>query len=195
VRPLLALVLLAACGPAEVTVEGARLATADKYEAAPPGTTIVLPGGVIPDKLSGVVRLAPDREVGYDEVRAAVQKIRDAGGQPVVLVSRREDVVAFPATPAKEGVAIRVRATTEGKACVSPPDNEEATCIARKDQKRIDRAFVRQILRKATQEYDLKRINVVIEPGLPWSDAVRAIDGARTCCERDDLIVSVEPPL
>jgi hypothetical protein len=184
--------LLGACGPGEVTVGKSRLATADKWEPAPEGLTIELPGE-IPSKLEGVVRLAPDREMLYDDVREAARKVREAGGTPVILVARREDVVAFPETKPKTGLAVRLRATIEGKACVSPPDNEEATCIKRKDQNRIDRAFVRGILRKAMREYDLKRINVVIETGLPFSDAVRAIDGARTCCEDETIEVSVEP--
>jgi len=191
---VLVLVVLAACGPSEVKVKNSRLATADKWEPAPEGDlTLALPEDPIPDKLSGVVRLAPDREMLYDDVRAAAKTVRDRGGTPVILVARREDVVMFPATQPKTGESIRLRATIEGKACISPPDNEEATCIARKDQKRIDRAFVRGILRKAINEWTLRRIHVVIEPGLPFSDAVRAIDGARTCCDDPTIEVSVEP--
>ena len=68
----------------------------------------------------------------------------------------------------------------------------EATCVARSDKKHIDRAFVRELTRTAVKEYDLAQVRVVVDPALEWGDAVRAIDGARTCCGQKSISVSVE---
>lgn len=193
---LLVAIVVSACGYKEPTVGKSRLATADGVEPAPAGPTVELPGGELPAGVTGTVRLAIDRDMPYDDVRAFVARARAAGVTPVFLVHRREEIFAMPGASETLGKdPIKLRATIEGKACVSPPDNEEATCIKRKDQNRIDRAFVRRILQKAVREWGLKNIHVVLEPGLTWADAVRAIDGARTCCVEKDLRVTVDPPL
>jgi len=60
--------------------------------------------------------------------------------------------------------------------------------------KHIDRAFVRDVMAKAVKAYDLKRVHVMVDPSLTWGDAVRAVDGARTCCTDDvKMEVSVNP--
>lgn len=185
---------MAACVRGENMVGGARLPDADGTIDAPPGVTIEVGKQPIPAKLEGTVRLAADREMPYRDVLAAMKAVRDAGGKPVMLVNRRDKVYAMPDPSPKEGETIKLSARITGQACVSPPGTEEATCVSRVDQKRIDRSFVRQILFKAVKEYNLSRIHVVVDPELPWSDAVRAIDGARTCCGPEaGVIVSVEP--
>jgi hypothetical protein len=185
---------LVACKPLVTEVGGARLPDADAVVEAPPGPTLVVGKDEIPTKFTGPVRLAADRDLPYGEVVAAVHAVRASGGTPYLLVVRRDRIQALPEPAPLEGEAIRLAARATGKACISPPGTEEATCISRLDQKRIDRAFVRQVLSKAVRTYRLTRINVVIEPELSWADAVRAIDGARTCCYRhDEVIVSVDP--
>jgi hypothetical protein len=185
---------LAACAPVETKVGGARLAGADETIDAPEGLTIEVGKQPIPASLDGSVRLAVDREVPYADAIAAAAKVRQAGGKPVFLVTRRNRVYALPELAPKKGAAIRLAARADGKACVSPPDNDEATCISRVDQKRIDRAFVRQIIAKAVKEYGLRRVHVLLAPDMPWADAVRAIDGARTCCGLDSgVVVSADP--
>jgi hypothetical protein len=191
---LLVAAMLAGCAPVETKVGEARLIDAQGTVDAPAGPTIEVGKQPIPASLSGPVRLAIDREIPYRDAIAAARAVRAAGGTPIFLVTRRDKVYALPEPSPKVDDAIRLSARADGKACVSPPGTEEATCVSRVDQQRIDRAFVRQILYKAVKTYDLKHVHVVIEPEMPWSDAVRAIDGARTCCGQEaEITVSVEP--
>ena len=186
----------AACAKPPETIGSARLPEADGIVAPPPeGAVLEVGKDPVPKSLSGSVRVVADVDVTYAEVVATTQAVRAAGGKPVlIVVTRRGKLAALPEPVAPIEKAIKLSARAEGKACVSPPGTDEATCISRVDQKRIDRAFVRQILYKAVKEYDLKHVNVVVDPSLRWSDAVRAIDGARTCCNAEDNIqVSVEP--
>jgi hypothetical protein len=186
--------LLYACSPGEPKVGKSWLVEADGTAPAPAGTPIEVGVTAIPAKLSGAVPVAIDRDVPYPDALAALQAVEKAGGVPAPLVAVRTHIEALVAPQRQTGDAIRLQARAEGKACVSPPDNPEATCVSRLDQKHIDRSFVRQILYKAVTEYGLKRIRVEIDPSLTWADAVRAIDGARTCCGEDaGLEVSVEP--
>lgn len=192
--PVAALLALWGCAPTETNVGSARLPDADSTIAAPAGPLFEVGKTKIPDKLSGPVRLAADRELLYSDVLAAAAAVKKAGGTPVLLVARRNKVEALPdPAPPDEEPAIKLAARIDGKACISPPDNPEATCVSREDQKRIDRAFVRQVLWQAVHEYGLKHVNVVVDPGIHWADAVRAIDGARTCCEKDHVVIHVEP--
>src|SRR5262249_54505431 len=92
----------------------------------------------------------------------------------------------------KTGDAIRLSARTQGKACVSPPDNDEATCVSRTDHLHIDRAFTRQLVAKAGREDGLTRLHVTIDPSGSGADAPRAIDGARACWGVDGE-VSADP--
>jgi hypothetical protein len=170
------------------------LVEADGTVPAPEGPTIEVGASEIPARLSGPVRVAIDKDVPYVKAIEAMRAIEKAGGQPMPLVAVRTHIEALAPPQAKSGDAIRLQARTEGKACVSPPDNEEATCVSRGDHLHIDRAFVRQLLAQAVREYGLKRIHVVIDPALSWADGLRAIDGARTCCgDHAGLEVSVEP--
>jgi hypothetical protein len=201
-RPVLAnlgiLVFLAAtaCAKPPETLGSARLPEADGTVAAPvEGAVVEVGKDPIPRRLSGPVRVVADANRPYAEVVAATEAVRAAGGRPVLMVvTRRGKLAALPQPAAPVEEAIKLSARGDGKACVSPPGTDEATCVSRVDQKRIDRAFVRQIIFKAVKEYRLKHVHVRVDPSLPWHDAVRAIDGARTCCKPEDNVrVSVEP--
>jgi len=206
-RPLLALVLVSVvgCAPDRVKVGKINLADADGVEPAAEGPTIEVPGGEIPSKLSGPVRVAIDAGTTYATALQALKAVKQAGGTPVILVLHRNDVAAFPrfggSRPPK---AIRVKARTDGsgckagspvcvQACISPPDNDEAQCVHRPDGMHVDRAFVRQLVYKAVKQWGLSEIHVTIDLRLAWADAVRAIDGARTCCGEGTVTVTVEP--
>jgi hypothetical protein len=206
-RPLLALMLVSAvaCAPDKVKVGKVNLAEADGVEPAPEGPMIEVPGGEIPSKLSGPVRVAIDSGATYATALHALTAVKRAGGTPVILVIRRNDVVAFPLFGGSRGPkAILVKARTDGtgckpgspvcvQACISPPDNDEAQCVHRPDGMHIDRAFVRQLVYKAFKQWQLSEIHVTVDQRLAWADAVRAIDGARTCCGDGAVTVTVEP--
>ncbi len=193
-RLFLLAALAGGCENPITNVGNARLIEADETVKAPDGPLLEVGKERVPAQVSGPVRLAADRDLPYAQVVAAAGAVKAAGGTPVLLVARRKLVEALPdPAPPDDVPAIRLHARIEGKACISPPDNEEATCVSRIDQKRIDRAFVRQILYRAVEEYGLTHVRVVIDPDLPWADAVRAIDGARTCCGKGKMTVHVEP--
>lgn len=208
---LLASVLLAVgCDPVEVRIGRARLADADAVVQAADGLTVEVlgPGTQVPAG-GGVVRLAIDRDASFGAVVEAVRAVRAAGGKPVLLVAtRRNKVMALPEADADEGEGFWLEATgnagpCKGEgicACVAPPDAEvrpdgtiyaEKGCAARKDHKSLDRSFVRQLVREGRELYRVSHVRVVVEPTATWADAVRTIDGARTCCEGETVRVSV----
>ena len=91
-----------------------------------------------------------------------------------------------------ESEPIRLFTTDRGKACVSPPGVAEAKCVQRGDKKHIDRAFVRELIREAIRGYGIADVVVELPPTIEWADAVRAVDGARTCCKNVQPRVSVK---
>lgn len=197
--------MLGACAPAEVKVGKVNLVEADGVEPAAEGTVVEVPGE-IPRSLSGPIRLAIDRDVTYADALKAIKAVKAAGGTPVLLAIQRNRVVAIPEIVggAASDKAVRLKARTDAsgcdakqpqcvQACVSPPDNEEATCVRRPEGLHVDRAFVRQLLARAISEWSLTDVHVWVDPKLSWADAVRAIDGARTCCGEGKVKVTVEP--
>lgn len=186
--------ICAACNPGEPRIGQAYLADADGTIDAIEGPVIEVGVTAIPESMTGPVRIAVDRNLPYSNGIDAIAKVAKAGGEPIVLIGRRHYVEALPKPDAKIANAIRLSARTEGKACVSPPGTEEATCVSRKDHAHIDRAFVRQIIAQAVKEYRLHHVHVVVEAGVTWGDAIRALDGARTCCGQDSgVTVSIDP--
>jgi hypothetical protein len=193
---LVFLALAAACHQSEPVVGKAYLIEATGTRPAPPADTaptIELGVTPIPDKLSGPVRVAIDRDVPYRTAIADMQKVRAAGGIPAPLVAVRERTEELLPPDDKTGEAINLWADPDGKACVAPPGSETATCINGQATQHIDRAFVRDVMLKAVKEYDMKRVHVIVDPTVTWGDAVRAIDGARTCCGDAKIEVSVTP--
>jgi hypothetical protein len=184
----------AACDPVETRVGKARLPEADGTVAAPKGPTVVIPGDAPASSYQGPVRIAADRETPYRQVMSTADAVMQAGGVPVLVVASSDSSVrALPEPDAVDKLPIKLAAHAgDVKACISPPEVPEATCIARKDHLHIDRAFVRGIVRQAVDQYNLRAVRVVIDPDLSWADAVRAIDGARTCCFEKKVTVSVE---
>ncbi len=202
-----ALALLAGCGGGETKLGRARLAEADAIDPAPAGPVVELPPPPpqppgepvnpkpppieIPAGVAGPVRVAADRDVPYFHVADAAERISAAGGQPALIVAKRGKLGALPRPSVAREESIRLVAYSDGRACVSPPGVEEATCVIRDGGKHVDRAFTRELVRKARKEYGLTSVRVVLSPTLSWADAVRAIDGARTCCA-EPMDVSVE---
>jgi len=184
----------AACQQSEPVVGKAYLIEASGTRPAPEGPTIEVGVTPIPASLSGPVRVAIDRAVPYTTAVEALKQIKAAGGTPVPLVAVREKIGELIPPDTKTGDAINLWADPDGRACVAPHDSATATCVTPKATKHIDRAFVRDVIAQAVKAYDLKRVHVLVDSSLNWGDAVRAIDGARTCCGEDAKIeVSVNP--
>jgi hypothetical protein len=187
--------LLAACGGVkEAKVGEARLAYADgTYDAPAEGPTVViLPGQPfeMPDT-TGPVRVAIDWDVTFAEVWPLLQKAQAADTNIVLLVADdRQRTKAMKVAPPQHGTHIRMIVTSDGKACVNLPEVEEAKCVMTA-QHRVDRAWVRDLIREAFRASNLHRVNIEVEPALRWHDVVRAVDGARTCCKDERMEVGL----
>jgi hypothetical protein len=205
---LLALALGAAAGCGSggsgsyfVKVGKVTLAEADGVEVPEPGPVIELgpgEGAALPAVPAGakVVQIAADRDQPYARVRELVLAVQKAGARPVLLVADKGKAMALPHTGAASAQSILVVTEMEGesaKACISPPDAVERQCTMRDGSKHVDRAFVREIVRHAVTGYNLQVVHVKPDEGQSWADAVRAIDGARTCCGKGTrLTLSIE---
>lgn len=179
----LALLALAACdNHHEARVGAAVLPQANATTAPPKGVpTVVITPGTTPPIPTGAVALAIDVDVPWSQVADVVR----ATPAPVLIVGRYDKPRAFQLEDALEpGPVLRVRASADGKFCVSPPGTDEAYCLQSSDQRHISAAFVREVLNKAVAEYAIEQATLAVEPGVLWADLVRTIDGTRTCCAR-----------
>lgn len=192
----LAIALGCTAGDQYLRVGQARLPEADLARPAGAGTLVELPAAgaplTLPAQLRGPVRLAADRDLPFGAVVDAVAAVQRAGGEPLLLVTSRRKVAALPASDPRPAESIRLVANADARACVSPPEVEEAKCVRRADGKHVERAFVRELVREAVKGYDLTHVHVEVAPTLSWADALRAIDGARTCCPGVTMTVSTE---
>ncbi len=201
---LAALGLLAlSCGGRDLFVKVGQvtLADADGVVAPEPGPVLELgpsPDAPLPAVPAGakVVQIAAARDLPYARVRELVKAVRATGAQPVLLVGAHGKAMALPHTGAATSRSLLLETAKEGdsaKACVAPPDALERQCSSRPGSPHIDRAFVRETVRAAVKGFSLPVVHVKPDPGQSWADAVRAIDGARTCCGTDTTIsVSIE---
>jgi hypothetical protein len=188
-------VALAGCGgPKEAKIGEARLAYADGVDPLPadaptveltPGKTPALPAGP-------VAVLAIDRDTTFDEIAPVIEHARAAGTKLWFAVGdQRQRLKAMEADAPGDETAIRVVITNDGKACISLPGVEEGKCVLTA-QRRVDRSYVRELVREAFKASELRYVRVEAETGLRWSDVVRAVDGARTCCKGERLDVRLE---
>ena len=193
--------VLAACAvaclpPTEARVGNARLVDADGVVPEVAGALrLEIPGGdesAIPD--GAPVGLAVDREVKFGTVRALASRLRARGIEPSYLVGRRNRVVVlrpFAAFSEPSAATVMVSAHADGRACVHSPLADEGRCTDGKILKHISGAHVRELVREAKKVWGVEHAHVRIDDDVEWGDAVRTIDGARTCCFDGDLPVSV----
>ena len=197
---LAALLLLASCkGKGHAEVDGILIPQADGVVDAADGATLAVNEKTIDTaKLPGgakVVRLAIAREVPWDRVSALVERVKAAGATPVLLAGDDHRVKGFQLEDEKaRGIdrVISVIAYSDGKACVQPPGSLEAICVQSPDGRYIDRAFLREQVRKQVKTFDIQTVEVELQSGLPWADVVRTIDGARTCCYETKVAVRLK---
>jgi hypothetical protein len=186
VRWALLVACASACAPSEPKVGHVRLMEADGVIEPPPGPTVEVPPGTLPDTLGGTVRVAIDRDVSFAQAVAVLSAIEAQGASAVPLVIYRNRIAAMPplAFAARGGAdTIRLEPRPDGRACVSPPETEEAACVVGQFSQHVDRTGVRQIVKLAVKQYGLHKVNVVVrDPSMSWAEVVRTVDGARTCC-------------
>lgn len=203
-RALVPLVLLlgAGCENRLVAYEGGvMLADADQVGPAQPGPRLVVreagDDATLAQPTTGPVRVAIERQVPWRRVRALLHRL-DGGAVPYqLLVGNRDDVRTFVLSqPVGDQPSIELRAYGNGQFCIRPPESAEAYCVQGAGG-HIPRAFVRETLREAVKAYQLTNVTALLDPDMQWADAVRAIDGARTCCPGQPLQVAVgnrQPP-
>jgi hypothetical protein len=199
-RWLALLLALAACAnKGEAEVDGVLIPQADGLVDPPDGATMAVnketidtapvPGG------ARVVRLAIARDVPWDRVSGLIQRVESAGRTPFLLAGHAHKVKGFrledDGARGTERV-ISVISYIDGKACVQPPGAIEAICVQSPDGKYIDRAFLREQVRRQVKTFDVKTVEVELASGLPWADVVRTIDGARTCCYETKVAVRIK---
>ncbi len=193
----MAIALATACdAPEPAKVGDALLAQATGVSAAPEGATVEVRAGTpvtLPD--APVIRLAVDREAPFGKVEMLLERIREKGATPVILVGQRRRIYAFELSQkVDEARAIQATVTSDNKFCVSPPQVKEAKCTGQLDGKHVDRAGTRELIREAVKAYGMTDIQLLLPRSLPWADAVRAIDGARTCCKNIEPTVELLAP-
>lgn len=187
------------CGAkGHATVDGVLIPQADGVVDAAEGATVAadvanVEQAAVPAD-ARVVRLALGRSVPWHNVQRLVQKVRDTGAQPVLLVGARHKVKAFELEDSWPGGDrfITVISYVDGKACVQPPGAIEAKCVQSGDKRQIDRAFLRELIREQVKVFDLPMVKVELAESLEWDDVVRTIDAARTCCYETKVAVGLK---
>jgi hypothetical protein len=124
-------------------------------------------------------------------VDRVVTSIEAGGKRAVLLVGRRADLGAIALRDAIGPRAISVLAFVDGKACVRGPGEKAAKCVHSPDNRYVEKAFVRQLVREAREAFEVDDVRVEVPRSLPWGDVVNAIDGARTCCGQASMRVAV----
>lgn len=172
------------------------------------GPTIYMPAAkaneTLPD--AKVVRLAIARGVHWAKVDAMLARLEKAGKTVSILVGKRRKVHGFQLSDKLEGKTVKLTAQTRGKFCLWPPKPDkpdtsvalgkpkviEGKCVQRGDKKHISRAYVRELVREAHKKWGIQDVIVELHPHIGWADAVRAIDGARTCCNKPKVAIRVQ---
>lgn len=149
-----------------------------------PGTPTTLPN--VP-----VVKLAVDRLVTWGKIKALRNSAHGKNQKLVFLVATRRRVRSFHFDDELTGPVIQVYARMAGKLCVKHPDVRKAKCNQGIDEKYIDPAFTRGLVREAINGYERTNAEVYLLDALPWGDVVAAIGGARSCCGDRDIRVRV----
>jgi hypothetical protein len=199
--PLLAAALFALAGcPAkgDARVEGILLAQADGVEDPAEGATLAVDETTIESATvpagAKVVRVALGRKVPWNRAQELVKKIEAAGAQPVLLVGKAYHLKAMRLEDKwPGGPALLVTAYVDGKVCVQPPRAAETKCVQSSTKDYIERAYLRELVREQVKHYQIQQVEVDLPATLPWVDAVRTIDGARTCCGGTEILVRLLP--
>jgi hypothetical protein len=176
----------------------ARLAQVSGAQASgvqdiPDGPTVeLLPRSAPPPLPDGpLLRVAIDREVPWHAVAVFLDTAARAGKQVVLLVGRRHKIAQFRLRDRLQGSAIEAFVAAGGKTCIGPPRAREYKCVQPMEGTYVDEAFVRELVREAMRGYDLRDVRLAIPRSLPWADVVRAINGARTCCDKVEMRVEL----
>jgi hypothetical protein len=188
------LVFLAGCEPMAVRVAGVTVPDVDGVRPAPAAPHLLIPAeGAVPPPPPGAsaVLVVADVDTPWGRVRDATEGLRLRGVAPYLVVSNHRKVRALWATEAAARESILVEVMANHKSCIAPPRAAERMCVEEPNGKHVSRAAVRSLVRDAVKGYGLDRVHVVVDSQVSYADALRAIDGAATCCERR-IHVSIE---
>lgn len=175
----------------EARVGAAILPQAMQTTALPAGvTTVAVLPGVVPTLPTTAVALAFDVNVPWSQVQPML------AAKPTLVVGDRDQLRSFLLEDVLDdgADAVTIIATARGKFCLSPPGTDLAYCMESSDRRHISAAFVREVMRKAVDEYGITQARVDPETEVLWADLVRTIDGARTCCKVPVKVALLPPP-
>lgn len=168
----------------EATLAMLAMGTEDIPEAARDAPVVV----VMPDRAptipnAPVVKLAVDVHASWGLVKSILAEMKARGQKPVMLIAEDRELRAFNIEEDPiDGPIIEIMTNTTGRLCVHHPDARDAKCHESTDEKYIDPAATRELVREAMKGY--KRHNFLIElaDAQLWSNVVSAVGGARSCC-------------
>lgn len=188
---LLAALVSLGCGKSskDVEVNGVSVAQASGVYVPEEAPTVTMTRKQRADEIElpegPAVRLAIGRDVSYGQAKQLIDRTEAAGKKAILLVGDRNTLAAIKLNdeitdPRK---AIRLVATPDGKACVGPPDNKQTRCAEQVYSDHVSKASVREFIREAIKVYGMTEVRVFARPSVEWADVIRAVDGARTCCD------------
>ncbi len=183
-------------GKGHAKVQGVLIPQADAYYPAPTGgVELIIPDSVqeqpaLPSE--NHVKLVIGRKVPWRFVSKLLSRLESEKKQVTILVGNRHRVFALKMSDElKTRAPIEVTATEDGKACVQLPRAKKAKCTQSPDGRYVPRSGVRQVVREAMKAMKIHDTQVMASPALHWADVVRAVDGARTCCGKGEMRVSL----
>ena len=59
------------------------------------------------------------------------------------------------------------------------------------DEQHIAKSFIREAMSPIVAQYKIHDVEVRVDPHINWADVVRAVDGARTCCDGVEMRASL----
>jgi hypothetical protein len=177
-------------------VDGVLLPECDSLIEPPSAPTIAVRAepAVPDDQLPfppGQVRLAIDREVPWARVEALLATLQERKIEPILLVGQTYRVRRFVLNDVLSGApTFTITGDTKGKFCVQTAQLPQAYCVQGSGI-HIHRAFVRETVREVVKKWEMKEVDVYVDPAMHWADVVRIVDGARTCCGTTEVLVKV----
>jgi len=189
-RALLFCTALAACTTHKhmAQIDGVTLPECDESVAAPDGPTFAFWAEAheeqYPLPKGAVVRIAADRGVSWRRVEVVAKRLEQQGSKPVLLcgVGSTDQIGAFePFAELHPGDHLTLDAS-RGQFFVGHPGGK-GTQVKSFDEQHIAKSFIREAMSPIVAQYKIHDVEVRVDPHMNWADVVRAVDGARTCCD------------
>ncbi|HRC54669.1 MAG TPA: hypothetical protein PKU97_02045, partial [Kofleriaceae bacterium] len=184
----------------EAVVDGVLLPECDSPLEPPaaPVVKVLAEPSVADEELAlpaGQVQLAIERSVPWARVETLLAVLESRKIEPILLVGQTYRVRRFIINDQLNPRAKRFTITgdAKGKFCVQTAELPQAYCVQGSDRKHIHRAFVRETVREVVKKWEMRQVEIFVDPAIHWADVVRLVDGARTCCGKTKVLVALSP--